>query len=727
MTTLRIEGDSSGALRIGMSAHKAPEEKSADDESNLCENCAVIDFDDIVARAVSSMSLDSKNQRGVHLYTIGELDHVNEETPCQLCRLFAYASEDTERDTQYKLAAYSLPHISGYGKYWDIPNPHEHSSDSIAFRVYRYGDGAELGIGMWMYAEERCILVTRSDGTDRHGIRGQIIDANCVDYARIQSWISVCKEHHGETCNKLESKKIQGFQVIDCDTNKIVHPLDRCEYVALSYVWGGVEDQWVNGDMEMSNPSPVVADAILVTKQLGYKYLWVDRYCIDQGNAEEKHAQVKKMDVIYMQAELTLIAADGESASVGLPGVGTTPRCRQMCVRLGSWNLTVNTPNMEEVIASCPWSKRAWTYQEGLLSRRRLFFTRHQVYFQCRQTCFSEDPFVPLEVICNAQNLKRMKGRGGVFRGLNNIDHHINQYRIRALSYPSDRLNAILGILRFFESMEEPLLHLCGLPILTGNIRAICEDRHSLGGLLTNCLRQSLLWRSHPGYMKRTEGFPSWSWTGWECDPSKSHPGFSIPRITTANAAQYALSKPSTTIELQMNDGRRIPWTYPRSYNDILPLPDDQSCFLKIRSWLIDCTLWVRKGEDFSQYSEIELHPPLLQELSDRGVSRLPGEDLEDIFPRLKGAREERLCSAHEGRPCKVIVLGLGEMMEPHSRLFQCVYLHCLIVRDIGSHHERVDTRFFIFDDLIDPKECGTGLIHHIGGVPLRTGEILLG
>ncbi len=31
------------------------------------------------------------------------------------------------------------------------------------------------------------------------------------------------------------------------------------------------------------------------------------------------------------------------------------------------------------------WSSRAWTYQEGLLSRRRLLFTESQVYFQCME------------------------------------------------------------------------------------------------------------------------------------------------------------------------------------------------------------------------------------------------------------------------------------------------------------------------------------------------------
>lgn len=40
-----------------------------------------------------------------------------------------------------------------------------------------------------------------------------------------------------------------------------------------------------------------------------YRYLWVDRYCIDQDDVAEKKEQIAQMDRIYRGAELTIIAA----------------------------------------------------------------------------------------------------------------------------------------------------------------------------------------------------------------------------------------------------------------------------------------------------------------------------------------------------------------------------------------------------------------------------------
>jgi hypothetical protein len=34
---------------------------------------------------------------------------------------------------------------------------------------------------------------------------------------------------------------------------------------------------------------------------------------------------------------------------------------------------------------SASWFERGWTYQEGVLSRRRLMFTENQVCFQCEE------------------------------------------------------------------------------------------------------------------------------------------------------------------------------------------------------------------------------------------------------------------------------------------------------------------------------------------------------
>jgi hypothetical protein len=65
---------------------------------------------------------------------------------------------------------------------------------------------------------------------------------------------------------------------------------------------------------------------MFVAVKIGMPYLWVDRYCIDKNNPEEKHDIIQNMDKTYRGAELTTIATDGDDPNHGLPGVCGTRR-----------------------------------------------------------------------------------------------------------------------------------------------------------------------------------------------------------------------------------------------------------------------------------------------------------------------------------------------------------------------------------------------------------------
>ena len=60
------------------------------------------------------------------------------------------------------------------------------------------------------------------------------------------------------------------------------------------------------------------------------KYIWVDRYCIDQDNALEKKMMLQSMDAIYENSFATLVALYGDSDRCGLPGVSSTSRAPQL-------------------------------------------------------------------------------------------------------------------------------------------------------------------------------------------------------------------------------------------------------------------------------------------------------------------------------------------------------------------------------------------------------------
>ncbi|KAH9207973.1 heterokaryon incompatibility, partial [Leptodontidium sp. 2 PMI_412] len=153
-------------------------------------------------------------------------------------------------------------------------------------------------------------------------------------------------------------------------------------YVTLSYLWGeGGNEMPFSGRLPLKTPR-TIEDALLVTLRLGFQYLWIDRYCINQDNVGETYAQLRLMGSIYRNSELTLIAAAGDDPSYGLPGVGKRHRTPLASAQIGHHFLR-QARDISHVVWESRWHSRGWTYQEGILATRRLVFTDEQVYFEC--------------------------------------------------------------------------------------------------------------------------------------------------------------------------------------------------------------------------------------------------------------------------------------------------------------------------------------------------------
>ena len=89
------------------------------------------------------------------------------------------------------------------------------------------------------------------------------------------------------------------------------------------------------------------------------------------------------MDLIYALAQVTIIATAGQGPDYGLPGVRGTLHSCQPQLKIGNHFLVSTLPSPKLAIKSSKWATRGWTYQEGLLSKRRLFFTNEQVFYEC--------------------------------------------------------------------------------------------------------------------------------------------------------------------------------------------------------------------------------------------------------------------------------------------------------------------------------------------------------
>ncbi|EGO59966.1 hypothetical protein NEUTE1DRAFT_80533 [Neurospora tetrasperma FGSC 2508] len=260
-------------------------------------------------------------------------------------------------------------------------------------------------------------MLTRAKETGG-GLLARKIIPDKVNYRLIREWLQLCRSRH-VWCDSREANEggvvgtgqIPGFQIIDCTTGNIVSFASLTgstssgeqsqtppKYVTLSYVWGQgpfegpVKIKHPSGSQQqLSLPASLpltISDTIHVVQRLGYRYLWIDRYCIPQDDLPAKQIQIENMGRIYSRSVLTIIAAAGEGPDYGLPGVSERRRAEQFTVQVGAAaeGKGISLALYERpkaAIMNSKWHTRGWTYQEGLLSRRRLVFTDQMAYFQC--------------------------------------------------------------------------------------------------------------------------------------------------------------------------------------------------------------------------------------------------------------------------------------------------------------------------------------------------------
>ena len=215
------------------------------------------------------------------------------------------------------------------------------------------------------------------------------------------------------------------------------------------------------------------------------------------------------MDRIYSEASLTIVAAAGEGPNYGLPGVSTTNRVPQRFVKMRDFTIAEMYPNIKASLRESKWSGRAWTLQEGFLSKRRLIFDDHQVSYvcghgYCAESFTGEVTHLQLNQsldLADFFSMRHVRSGHGHFRL---VEEFLEGYTKRQLSHDSDVLNACLGILNSWRRDTYG-------SVLSG--RAI--ETHLWGTILRSSASMLLNWY-HTRPARRRRDFPSWSWAGWK-------------------------------------------------------------------------------------------------------------------------------------------------------------------------------------------------------------------
>ncbi|OWT42636.1 heterokaryon incompatibility protein (HET) domain-containing protein [Pochonia chlamydosporia 170] len=220
-----------------------------------------------------------------------------------------------------------------------------------------------------------------------------VVDEICV--MNIRSWLAHCQVDTAHSKCRPASfhwptfPGVQ-FRVIDVFRRCITVCPDGCQYLALSYVWGGVDQpklilevldrlmQEGGLDVIWTRIPQTVRDAIAFCQQIGERYLWVDALCIIQDYPRDMRLSILRMRQVYAAAKCTLGAISASSAEASILNNFTTHK----------WTcLTVES--LHKLIEKSPWSQRAWCYQEKVLSRRMIFFTTDGLYMQCQAITYN--------------------------------------------------------------------------------------------------------------------------------------------------------------------------------------------------------------------------------------------------------------------------------------------------------------------------------------------------
>lgn len=490
---------------------------STTEPQDLCNICSQLNFPWLFSQSlfeytVSDNSAESRLSEGLCLGSFGDI-FLRES--CSFCQLVAYAFRNG--------ADIDMINESDKWPERDVHLMNYFFSDSgLAISPETKKGEYAVRLGVWLKSAEedntilnfarRTVMLQKicDETSDPIVYCGRAVAPDTKGLVQtIQEWMRPCLEDNTPLSLAPRWKETAMIRFIDTQKSCIVDSWRNQRYVCLSYTWGKVDPLVLKKDNESDlrqegalnkykSKLPVtIQDAIALCRTLGERFLWVDSLCIMQDTVD-KHDQIQQMDRIYQEAALTIIAAAGRDANAGLPGVSGPRDVRQRVLKIDGVRLANVVTSLDTSIASSFWQSRGWTFQESLLSARKVIFTPDQTYYHCQHGECSEDTYSrlhkSLELAPSAIPIRLNVDNQSNWTIYRNI---IAEYCKRYLSFETDVLNALAGISSFMSwsiFLDCPLV--MGIPFCS--------------------IEVGLFWHPSERLRRRTgTEFPSWSWAGW--------------------------------------------------------------------------------------------------------------------------------------------------------------------------------------------------------------------
>ncbi|KAI0439927.1 hypothetical protein F4803DRAFT_567955 [Xylaria telfairii] len=346
-----------------------------------------------------------------------------------------------------------------------------------------------------------------------HGSREQFL--------LLKEWIQVCNSTH-KTCDRFDTEETGEKSVSTNMPTRLVdlgNPLRLADsscikpspYVALSHCWGKTETLCTTTknitqfkkSIDFSSLPKTFRDAIEVTRGIGIQYLWIDSLCIIQDDEDDWEYESTQMEQVFSFAYCTIGASSSKSSIEGFLHNRRPRSCVQLEVTgIGRLYVCQNIDNFNRDVEQGELNSRGWVLQERALSRRSIFYTTTQVYWECGAGVHCE-------------TLARLKNPKAALLGDARFPNSALEYYRGGRQMLVQFLYERYSRLAFTHSWDRPLA-------ILGLQKRLAKAFKTQGayGLFTTYFARLLLWkRSGPRPMMRIEQrsaprhrAPTWSW-----------------------------------------------------------------------------------------------------------------------------------------------------------------------------------------------------------------------
>ncbi|KAH8595585.1 hypothetical protein B0O99DRAFT_686575 [Bisporella sp. PMI_857] len=229
-------------------------------------------------------------------------------------------------------------------------------------------------------------------------------ERTAIELIKIASlWLDDCLQYHDHSAYSASNFFPTRILAIPADGDYIHLQARKSKftssYLTLSHCWG-VESvprttkeslaEMMSIGIHTSSLSRTFRDAVMITRLLGYSYLWIDSLCIIQDSNEDWLYESATMNQVYSNSTLTIcVTSTTEQVSncdldvLSLKERNITPGCTTCHENYGAFKPLINN-TASTMLLNSPLYSRAWVFQERLLSPRVLHYSSTNMFWECR-------------------------------------------------------------------------------------------------------------------------------------------------------------------------------------------------------------------------------------------------------------------------------------------------------------------------------------------------------